>query len=480
MISGRMTEATIAFEHAVSSAGDDVELRLALEGELAATLANVTSAREAGARLAPYRELRGDTPAERAVLALLAFAAIQQNEPAVVVRDLLDRAVRSGEFVTEQTAGTITFADGILALIMAERESMALELLKPALADAVRLGWSIALAAAQFLQAWAWLRLGVIESARASALAALAVSDERGWQVYTPMAAALLCEIELERGQLDAAQAALARLNLAEEVPDSALFQFALYSRGLLRVARGDLDAARADLLLCGQRELALGGITPAAMAWRSHAAVVAARLGDREQAASLAAEEVALARALGTPRALGIALCGLGVVTGGQAGIDALDEAVIELAGSAARLEHARALRELGAALRRDNRRRAARAPLSEALALAGECGADALARRARDELLAAGGRPRRAALRGPDALTPSERRVADLAAAGLANREIAGELVVTVRTVEFHLSRAYTKLGVGSRRDLARALNRDGEPEPRGSFGAGPGADA
>ena len=123
--------------------------------------------------------------------------------------------------------------------------------------------------------------------------------------------------------------------------------------------------------------------------------------------------------------------------------------------------MEHARALGDLGAALRRDNRRRDARAPLSESLALATACGAEPVAARARDELLAAGGRPRRTALRGPESLTASELRVAELAAAGRANREIAQELVVTVRTVEFHLSRAYVKLGVGSRDALPDALN-------------------
>jgi DNA-binding NarL/FixJ family response regulator len=122
----------------------------------------------------------------------------------------------------------------------------------------------------------------------------------------------------------------------------------------------------------------------------------------------------------------------------------------------------------ELGAALRRGNHRRDAREPLREAVALAQQCGAHGLAQRARDELLAAGGRPRRDALRGIDALTASELRVAQLAALGHANREIASELVVTVRTVEFHLSRAYSKLGIASRSELARALNGGAQAPP------------
>ena len=70
------------------------------------------------------------------------------------------------------------------------------------------------------------------------------------------------------------------------------------------------------------------------------------------------------------------------------------------------------------------------------------------------------AGARPRRASLSGVDALTASERRIADLAAVGLSNHEIAGQLFVSVRTVEFHLSGAFRKLGIGSRRELTSAL--------------------
>ena len=75
---------------------------------------------------------------------------------------------------------------------------------------------------------------------------------------------------------------------------------------------------------------------------------------------------------------------------------------------------------------------------------------------------LRAAGARPRRPVLSGPDALTAAERRVAELAARGMANREIAESLFVTVRTVEFHLSHSYRKLGIDSRGKLAAALGQ------------------
>ncbi|HEX5911296.1 MAG TPA: helix-turn-helix transcriptional regulator, partial [Thermoleophilaceae bacterium] len=73
---------------------------------------------------------------------------------------------------------------------------------------------------------------------------------------------------------------------------------------------------------------------------------------------------------------------------------------------------------------------------------------------------LRAAGARPRRPVLRGPGALTPAERRVAELAAAGLSNRDIAERLFVTVRTVEYHLANAYKKLGIDGREKLTAAL--------------------
>jgi DNA-binding NarL/FixJ family response regulator len=129
-------------------------------------------------------------------------------------------------------------------------------------------------------------------------------------------------------------------------------------------------------------------------------------------------------------------------------------------LEGSQAELERARALTDLGAALRRAGNRSEAQDTLRLALDLAHRCGALSTAERARAELTAAGARPRRAALTGFDALTASERRVAELACEGLTNREIAQALFVTVKTVEWHLGNTYGKLGIASRRELKTVL--------------------
>ena len=122
--------------------------------------------------------------------------------------------------------------------------------------------------------------------------------------------------------------------------------------------------------------------------------------------------------------------------------------------------MEHAWALYDLGTACRRDPAR--SRDLLRRALDGADRCAATPLAERARTALHAAGARPRRTALTGPDAMTPSEARVAHLAATGQSNREIAQTLFITVKTVENHLGNVYRTLGVGNRVGLARQLRR------------------
>ena len=127
---------------------------------------------------------------------------------------------------------------------------------------------------------------------------------------------------------------------------------------------------------------------------------------------------------------------------------------------GRAAALERARSLAAHGAALRDAGHPVAARDPLREALDLAHRCGARALEDEILAELRAAGARPRRRATTGAAALTRSERRVAELAASGRQNKQIADELVVTLDTVEFHLRNSFRKLGISSRTRLPTAL--------------------
>jgi len=116
----------------------------------------------------------------------------------------------------------------------------------------------------------------------------------------------------------------------------------------------------------------------------------------------------------------------------------------------------------DLGARLRAGSERSEARDPLRRGLDLASRLGSVAVATRARRELEVAGGRPRSDRLTGSESLTPAELRVATLAAGGLSNPQIAGELFLTRKTVEWHLQNVYRKLEIGSRAQLADALGR------------------
>jgi DNA-binding CsgD family transcriptional regulator len=145
-----------------------------------------------------------------------------------------------------------------------------------------------------------------------------------------------------------------------------------------------------------------------------------------------------------------------------GNDGIELLREAVALLDGTAVALERARALVDLGAAQRREGARRDARQTLERALEESRGCGARTLEERAREELAIVGGRPRRAASSGVAALTPSELRIARMAAEGLSNREIAEAVFVTIKAIEKHLAGAYRKLEIASRQDLPDALAR------------------
>jgi DNA-binding CsgD family transcriptional regulator len=202
------------------------------------------------------------------------------------------------------------------------------------------------------------------------------------------------------------------------------------------------------------------GWANPSLNPWRARVAPALATMGRLDEARDVIGPGVDRARRFGAPWALGMALRAAGVVEQGEHGITLLQEAIEVLRSGGCRVEHAHALVELGAALRRRNARAAAREHLRLALDMATRAGAVPLAERAREELAATGARPRRELLTGVEALTASERRVAELAAAGRSNPEIAQTLFVTRKTVEAHLRSVYMKLDIAGRGDLARVL--------------------
>jgi DNA-binding CsgD family transcriptional regulator len=280
------------------------------------------------------------------------------------------------------------------------------------------------------------------------------------WQASTPLAyrAGFLTQVLLERGAVDEAEQLIANTSL-DNVQDAHRIH-CVYGRGRLRLESGPAARALADFIEVRDLAESVQFRNPAWVPWRSQAAIALQRLGRQDDARALAREELELSRTWGAPRTVGISLRALGLVEGGQAGEELLREAVEVLAGSPARLEHARALVDLGALLRRENSRSEARKLLRHGVELAHRCGATALVARGNEELAATGAHPRTILLSGLDALTASERRVAQMAADDLSNKEIAQALFVTVKTVEQHLGRVYRKLDIGSRKDLGAAL--------------------
>jgi DNA-binding CsgD family transcriptional regulator len=234
-----------------------------------------------------------------------------------------------------------------------------------------------------------------------------------------------------------------------------------LDARAQLRLVQRRPREALADALEAGRLlEETFGAlIARGFVPWRCTAARAAAALGQLDQARALRDDELEMARAGERPYEIGAMLRAAAVLETGERRIDQLRAAVEMLEGAQSTLELLRALVDLGAALRRAGHRMEARGCLSRALDMASSRGASALAQQAHEELLAAGARPRRTALRGVESLTPSELRVARLAADGLRNREIAEALFVTGKTVDYHLRHVYQKLG-GGRADLAAAL--------------------
>jgi DNA-binding CsgD family transcriptional regulator len=466
-IAGRNREALDVFDATRARLGrTDRRAALTLEGAaLGAAQLDAETAGDAALRIARLRQLAEEEAGiPPSVFGMLAFAAANANEPAETAARLALHALGGApKLLPEAVDRPPFFYHACIALTFAERYEEALRRFDEALADARRLGSLSHVLALSCYRALAHLRIGNLADAEADARVALETGPHPPG-IHAAVALAVLIETLAERGELEAAGAADERYRLAEQFPTTLNAGSVLAARGRLRLAVVQPAAALSDLLAAGELLARLRSPSPSAAPWRSDAALAHLALGAPAEARALAAEEVALAQAYHGPRTLGIALRAAGLTEGGRRGIELLRQAVRALEGSAARLEHARAMTDLGAALRRAGYRAGGREILRPALDLAHRCGALALTERARAELIAAGGRPRRLALSGLDSLTPSERRVAQLAAAGLSNRDIAQNLFITARTVEGHLTHAYQKLTITSREQLPAALAPSG----------------
>jgi DNA-binding CsgD family transcriptional regulator len=301
-------------------------------------------------------------------------------------------------------------------------------------------------------------RRGALADAEQDARLALELARLHDRRYSVPVSAAALILSLAEQGRTSEAS------ELASQAVDPAAAAFDVsvhrYACGTLLLALGRYEDADAAFDDAGSLMRRCGHDFPGFWPWRVGLALSRLALGHQSEAAALAHEERERVEAFGAAGPIGVAHRTLGAIEGGEARLEWLLGAVRHLERSPARLDLARAQLDLGAALRRAGSRAQARDPLRRALDLADRCGAAPLAAQAREELVAAGGRPRRARLGGSDALTASELRVARRAAAGASNRAIAQELFVSVKTVEKHLASVYRKLDVSGRTGLAAAL--------------------
>jgi len=437
---------------------NDVALTVPLEAELVATgLQDArTSLRSLPvfARLAP-RQVEG--AAMETVAVAQGMAAILGGQPAQEAAVPLERALAKCEPRAENWN---TRAALLFVLLICERFSLVEAALPRMLAEARGAGSARGLIATNSALGFLKLRVGALAEADTALRIALQVLQEgdfgQGLSVVS-----ILADIAVEAGELDEAEALLSLIG-EEDWPANTVTVLVPAARGRLRLAQGRAAEALAEFERC-LRMFSSFGMGPVGTAYvhaRSGAALALLGVGERDRARELADAELAEARTFGEPRFLGVASRVAGLTRGSKDGLELLRESLAVLRDSPAVLERAHSLAELGAALRRAGQRAAAREPLAEALDLAARCGARPLAARAREELKATGARPRREWRIGVEALTPSELRIVRLAAEGHSNREIAHELYVTLKTIEGHLSRAYTKLGIEGRGQLSQVL--------------------
>lgn len=386
--------------------------------------------------------LREHPPAERAVQA--AETAVAEYDP------------------ERQTPSTTAMLLSAYALMHSGRIDRAGKIFDSITDAAKRRGEQPILGLLATLRSEAFYRQGAVMQAEEQARASWGHAIGEGLAIESPpiglvFAGGMLINALVARAELDEAQHFVDRM--PELLPERS--EMLLPARAELRLAQGRVEEAIEDLRATGEL---LGDEFPKPVQnWRARLAVALASAGEREEARALAAAELEQARLWEVPLAIGVALTAAGVAEGGEEGASLLEEAVATLARTEGRLDHALALIELGALLRRNGSRVAAREPLRLGMDLAARCLATAHADRAHAELVAAGARPRRDRrfLTGPEALTAGEMRVASLAAEGLTDRAIAQRLHVTQAAVQFHLRNTFRKLDVHARGELAAALD-------------------
>jgi DNA-binding CsgD family transcriptional regulator len=459
-LSGRFEEATVLLREAVELADreGDAERAFVL-GEQHNTMASVVGSRSID--LSRFDgQLYPDGHAGRLAAAGKARLAVSEGSSGEAAEDAI-RAL--GDDVVLYGAGTeaIAVVAVVLILIAADEVTAARRAMVRAVAATRELGEISALGRVLMLSCVAAWGEGDLFGAEPDIRQAMDLARSFGSSTLPVLVAGPLVEVLVERDELDEAQMALEAVGMgADPMPANPMFTVLRYARGHLRLERGEIDPCLEDF----------AALTYTSGRWDfssinvSYAGPLAARAlrarGDLESIRELVTSMEPVALRWGAPSTKAHLLRTRAAGRDGQAAVDDLEAAVGLLEHSPRRLEYVHALLDLGSVLRREGRRADARPPLRSALMLARQCGAARAAKRAHGELQATGEKVRRYTPIGIESLTPSERRVAELAASGMTNRQVAQSLFVTVKTVEAHLSAAYDKLDINSRRQLPDAL--------------------
>lgn len=443
------------------------ELPALLVGYLTATTFRAGLYPNATGRLQPVIEAAraGRPPRDPGLLAHLVVRLTFAAEPVTWIRALAERATAADPLVDSEGMGIL---NGLIvqALCCLDELDEAERVSGLAVAAGCRHGSLLTYSTGSYHRAIPRYHRGELASALADLEQSLTASRE-GWTAGDPWIGSLLAHTHLERGDLVAAREALAMTAVAP--PGSMDIPVIAHARARLALAEGRPDAALSDAVAAGRLLRDGFGIDhPGFVPWQWTASLAARALGDADRARAWADELLDRARWSGTARAIGLALRTQAAVSGADRREQRrrlLAEAADVLAGSPSALQRAHVLVELGTACLRTGARASAEQPLRDGLALADRMGAWPLVHAARRELRGLGLRPRRLAVTGPDALTPTERRVAELAASGLTNRQTAEALFVTVKTVETHMARVFQKLGISKRPALADIIGARGE---------------
>jgi DNA-binding CsgD family transcriptional regulator len=456
IFNGAPAEAVELVRDAATDLPDELgDMRLSLEAlELVTMMFAASEPVAARERVAAYRDRApGDEPGAKMMAAAAALDWTYAGGPADDCADLALKALEGGTMF-EADGGLIWFA-AVNTLVFANRREVE-GVYERALRDAHAVGSLIWITGITLWHGWALLREGELPDAERSLRASVEHAKSYGsTPLGDPYTYSFLAAVLLEQGKVAEARRTL---DLAEDPGnnrDGAMFWLQANLEILAAEGKDEQALECADEIQRRRPDVTHPGVFP----WRSPKAEVLDRMGRTDEAIALMKEDLELAREIGAPRTLGRTLRILGQLER-QEGMEHLKEAVEVLDGAPARLELAKALCALGTAIRLGRKPSDAREPLQRAIELATACGAEPVVERARSELYATGARPRRDALKGVESLTPSERRVADLAAEGNSNREIAQTLFVTPKTVEVHLSNTYRKLEIKGRRELPAAL--------------------